>query len=88
MDVLKSSKDVLESKLSRTEYELKENIEIKKVLEVTNVKQRKALEDVHRKMAQQEARRKRDRLALDCVRLGKLTPKRVVSNMRQIHSVI
>ena len=36
----------------------------------------KALEDVHRKMALQELRRKRDRLALDCVRLGKINTVR------------
>lgn len=39
----------------------------------------KALEDVHRKMAMQEFRRKRDRMALDCVRLGKITYHRTVS---------
>lgn len=33
----------------------------------------KSLEEVHRTTAFQEFRRKRDRLALDCVRLGKLT---------------
>lgn len=41
----------------------------------------KALEDVHRKMAQQEFRRKRDRLALDCVRLGKIVSVRTVSEL-------
>lgn len=36
----------------------------------------KSLEAVHRKMAYQEFRRKRDRLALDCVRLGKIATMR------------
>jgi hypothetical protein len=34
------------------------------------------LEDVHRLMAHQEARRKRDRAAADCVRLGKIATVR------------
>ena len=37
-----------------------------------------SLVEVHRAMAVQEGRRRRDRLALDCVRLGKLVPRRVV----------
>jgi hypothetical protein len=44
-----------------------------------SVRVSKALEDVHRKMALQEFRRKRDRIALDCVRLGKNNPLRTVS---------
>lgn len=39
----------------------------------------KSLEDVYRKMAQQEFRRTRDRLALDNVRLGKISTHRTVS---------
>eukprot|EP00601_Ochromonadales_sp_CCMP2298_P019280 CAMPEP_0173314840 /NCGR_PEP_ID=MMETSP1143-20121109/25564_1 /TAXON_ID=483371 /ORGANISM="non described non described, Strain CCMP2298" /LENGTH=542 /DNA_ID=CAMNT_0014257497 /DNA_START=92 /DNA_END=1717 /DNA_ORIENTATION=- len=36
----------------------------------------RSLEEVHRKMAVQDFRRRRDRLALDCVRLGKIVPFR------------
>ena len=39
----------------------------------------KSLEEVYRKMAQQEFRRTRDRLALDNVRLGKISSHRTVS---------
>lgn len=48
-----------------------------KINEDRNARLVKALEDIHRKMALQEFRRKRDQLALDCVRLGKITLMRV-----------
>jgi hypothetical protein len=38
----------------------------------------KALEEVYRKMAFQDFRRRRDRLAADCVRLGKIVSMRTV----------
>jgi hypothetical protein len=38
----------------------------------------KSLEEVHRAMALQDARKRRDRLALDCVRLGKIVSMRTV----------
>ena len=41
-------------------------------LEDRSMKLSGALEEVYRLMAQQEMRRKRDRLAADCVRLGKI----------------
>jgi hypothetical protein len=39
----------------------------------------KCLEEIYRKMALQEFRRKRDQLALDSVRLGKIATVRTVS---------
>lgn len=39
----------------------------------------KALEQVHRERARQDFRTRRDKLALDCVRLGKIVPMRTVS---------
>jgi tousled-like kinase len=47
-----------------------------KSLEDRNGRLVKSLEDIHRKMAMQEFRRKRDQLALDCVRLGKIVTVR------------
>ena len=38
----------------------------------------RALEEVHRKSAIQEFRRKRDRLALDCGRIGKFNTHKTV----------
>ena len=43
-----------------------------RLLEERSTKLCTALEDVYRLMAQQDMRRKRDRLAADCVRLGKI----------------
>ena len=40
-------------------------------------KLRKSLEEVRREMAQKEARSRRDQLALNCVRLGKLATKQL-----------
>ena len=47
----------------------------------------KALEEVHRKLALQEFRTKRDRLALDCVKLGKIVPMRTVRNIHIYPSI-
>lgn len=41
----------------------------------------KALEDVYRTTALQEFRRKRDQLALNCVRLGKISTLRTVISL-------
>ena len=66
----------LESKVLRHENDLKGANDRHKLLEDRNVKICKMLEDARRAMSIQDARRKRDQLALDCVRLGKITSMR------------
>eukprot|EP01038_Epipyxis_sp_PR26KG_P005996 gene5996-8255_t len=72
MDQIKSAKEQVENKLQRTEAELKVIQERLKASEDKNVRCTKMLEDVYRKMAFQEFRRKRDKIAQDSVRLGKI----------------
>jgi len=69
---LKLAKEKAEQKVLRLESELKSQFERHRLLEERSTKLCTALEDVYRLMAQQDMRRKRDRLAADCVRLGKI----------------
>ena len=71
-DAIKA-KQLAENKSQRMELELKEKEENMKRYEEQMAKLSKSLEETRRRDALQEARRKRDRLALDCVRLGKIT---------------
>mmetsp|Transcript_22523 Transcript_22523/g.32905 ORF Transcript_22523/g.32905 Transcript_22523/m.32905 type:complete len:726 (+) Transcript_22523:104-2281(+) len=71
-DLLKQAKEQAERKASRLEADLKSQMERYRELEDRSMKLSGALEEVYRLMAQQEMRRKRDRLAADCVRLGKI----------------
>ena len=76
VEILKMSKEQAENKIHRMETELSQAAGRQKVLEDRNIKVIKKLEEVQREMAKQEARRRRDRLALDCVRLGKVSTVR------------
>ena len=76
IDHLKASKELAENKIVRLEDELKKTFGKQKMLEENNLRIISCLGNVQREMAQQEARRKRDRLALDCVRLGKIATMR------------
>ena len=55
---------------------MKDALDRQKLLEERNLKIINSLETANREMARQEGRRKRDRLALDCVRLGKIATMR------------
>lgn len=66
----------MEARLERKEQEIKVMQDIKTESELTNDKLRKKLEETHRAMAKEAARRNRDRLAADSVRLGKLVTVR------------
>ncbi len=76
VEILKMGKEQAENKIHRMETELGQAAGRQKVLEDRNIKVIKKLEEVQREMAHQEARRRRDRLALDCVRLGKVSTVR------------
>jgi tousled-like kinase len=76
IEILRMGKDASDNKLHRVEIEMTQAQTRQKILEERNIKVIKKLEDIQREMAQKEARRKRDRLALDCVRLGKVTTVR------------
>ena len=66
----------LEQRVSRLDADLQNSeLERKKLVEGSR-RQRSSIEDLHRAMAQQDQRRRRDRLASDCVRLGKLVTQR------------
>eukprot|EP00605_Chrysophyceae_sp_TOSAG23-4_P000997 GSChrysophyteH1.ASY1.ANO1.1098.1 assembled CDS len=71
--MLKMSKEQADSKIHRMEEQLAQAQNRQNVLEERNIGVIKKLEEVQREMAQQEARRRRDRIALDCVRLGKMS---------------
>jgi hypothetical protein len=77
VDSLKVLKEQQESKICRLDNDVKLINEKLKLSEERNSKVLKVLEDVYRNMAIQNARRKRDRLAADCVRLGKISTIRV-----------
>ncbi len=62
--------------MQRTEAEFKHANDKIRLLEDRNKKFFDSLEEVHRKMAMQEFRRKREKLALDSVRLGKIVTVR------------
>ena len=72
IDAIKA-KQLAENKSLRMESELKDKEEKLKRSEDQVAKLSKSLEETRRRDAFQEARRKRDRLALDCVRLGKFS---------------
>lgn len=73
---LRIGKDQAEQKVLRLETELKSSYERQRQLEDRCSKLCNSLEDMHRLLAQQEGRRKRDLLAADCVRLGKISTMR------------
>lgn len=66
----------MEQRLQRADAEMQIVSDERKRFQEQNAKLRKSLEDVYRKMAQQDQRRRRDRLAADCVRVGKLVTQR------------
>ena len=68
--------NLMEQKIQRLESDLNSAHENGKKLSDQNTKLRKSLEDVYRSRAQQEMRRRRDRLASDSVRIGKLVTQR------------
>jgi tousled-like kinase len=70
--MLRNSREQLESQLQRKDMELRAMQETREESEATNERLRKKLEETHRAMAKEAARRNRDRLAQDSVRLGKL----------------
>jgi tousled-like kinase len=76
IEQLKVAKDQQNQKMFRMETELKQAMEHGKKLEDRTMSLIKTLETTYRDMARQEGRRKRDRLALDCVRLGKIATMR------------
>lgn len=71
-DQLRLVKDQHEQKAQRLEAEMRSSIDRMRQSEERNYKLALSLEEVYRTMALQEARRKRDRLAQDNVRLGKI----------------
>jgi len=76
IEMLRVGKEQAENRIFRTENELQSALAKQKALEERNLRVVRTLETVQRDMAQQEARRRRDRLALDCVRLGKISTVR------------
>ena len=72
IEQLRYAKEQHERRSQRLEAEMRSSSDRIRELEERNEKLRHSLEDVHRNMAFQEARRKRDRLAQDNVRLGKI----------------
>eukprot|EP01031_Cornospumella_fuschlensis_P033577 gene33577-40619_t len=76
LDQARILKEQAEQKCQRLEFEMKAAQDKTKAVEEQSSKITRALEEVYRKMAQQEMRRKKDRLALDCVRLGKIVQTR------------
>ena len=68
--------NLMEQKIQRLESDLSNATDNGKKLSDQNTKLRKSLEDVYRSRAQQEMRRRRDRLATDSVRIGKLVTQR------------
>ena len=69
---LRMTKDQYEQKAQRLDSEMKSALDRIRKSEERNCNLTKSLEEVYRRMAFEEARRKRDRLALDNVRLGKI----------------
>jgi hypothetical protein len=67
IESLRIAKELAESKVARLEDEVGRV----QLIEERNLHLSKCLEEIYRNNARQEMRRKRDRLALDCVRLGK-----------------
>lgn len=77
IDIAKAGREQAENKALRLEEELRSADERHRTLMERTDKLRKSLEETRREMAQSEARRKRDQLALNCVRLGKLSTKQL-----------
>lgn len=73
MEQLRSLKDQAESKTFRLENDIKIGQEKLRCLEERNAKLCRSIEEVQREKAINEGRRKRDQLALDNVRLGKIS---------------
>lgn len=71
-DQLRLAKEQFEQKALRLEAEMRSSVERMRQLDDRNGHLSNSLEDVHRRMAIEERRRKRDRLAQDSVRLGKI----------------
>jgi tousled-like kinase len=78
------AKDHAETKVGRLEADLKSAEDRHVQLEERNTRLCKSLEEVHRAMAQQDARKRRDRLALDCVRLGKIVSMRMGVSVQDV----
>lgn len=76
---LRLAKDQHEQKAQRLEAELRSLMDRMRQSEERNLKLSNSLEEVYRRMALQEARRKRDRLAQDNVRLGKIQTVRTTA---------
>jgi len=76
IEILRVGKEQAENRIFRTENELQSALAKQKALEERNLRVVRTLEAVQRDMAMQEARRRRDRLALDCGRLGKISTVR------------
>jgi len=81
---LRIGKEQADQKILRIETELKNANERQRQLEERCSNLCNALEEIHRILAQQEGRRKRDRLAADCVRLGKITTMRSGSGIVEV----
>jgi hypothetical protein len=72
----------------RLETELKTSYERQRQLEDRCSRLCNTLEDMHRLLAQQEGRRRRDHLAADCVRLGKISTMRTGSALSMSPSLM
>jgi tousled-like kinase len=70
----------LELKIKRMESDAKQGDDAKLALDEENNALRRSLEAVQRLAAIRESRNRRDRLASDCVRLGKIVTQRVTNN--------
>lgn len=77
LEITKEAKKALERDNELKGRELEAVRNQKSDIENKNTKLRKKLEETHRSMAREAARRNRDRLAADSVRLGKFTVVRV-----------
>ena len=83
-EAVRVAKDLAETKISRLESDLKATEDRQHQLEERNSKLCKSLEEVHRAAAWQDARKRRDRLALDCVRLGKIVSMRMGVSVQDV----
>ena len=83
-EAIRVAKDLAETKISRLESDLKATEDRQHQLEERNSKLCKSLEEVHRAAAWQDARKRRDRLALDCVRLGKIVSMRMGVSVQDV----
>ena len=79
LDMLRAAKEQAENKVFRLETELTQTATKLKALEDRNLRVIRTLETVQRQVATEDARRRRDKLALDCVRLGKISTVRTTT---------